>query len=253
MGKLPLSVALISYNEEANLRRTLEAVVDIAEEIVLLDSFSTDKTCEIAEEYSAKIFQDHWKGHIDQKNEVFSKCSSDWILSLDCDEVITENLRNEIIQTLSEPIYKGYFINRKTVYLGKELNFAWQPDYKLRLVKRDANPIWRGMNPHDELVIDGKTTKLNHPLLHYTYKDIEHQFQVSSFYAKISAQSYASKGIKFSILKFFINPFAAFIKSYFIKQSYRDGMVGFLAAFGNFYKTILKYVYLWEIENNSKR
>lgn len=248
MDKLPLSVSIISFNEEDNISRTLESIYDIASEIIIVDSHSDDNTVDIAKHYGAKVFVENWKGHIAQKNSALEKCTQDWILSLDCDEVVTDKLKQEIYNEVSSGVCKGYFLKRKTVYLGKLLNFAWQPDYKLRLVRKSSNPIWQGLDPHDELIIDGCTAKLEGELLHYSFKNMKNHLDVTIKYAQISAQSYHKNGRKFSYLKLIINPIIAFFKSYLINRAFKDGFRGLMAAMSNFIKTFLKYAFLKEIE-----
>jgi glycosyltransferase involved in cell wall biosynthesis len=150
MDKLPLSVALITYNEEDIIGRTLESVRDIASEIVVVDSHSTDRTREIAESYGAKVFVEEWKGYGEQKNSAMRKCSQEWILFLDADEVLSEELKESIRKEIWNPKADGYMINRRTYYLGKPLRYTWQPEWRLRLVSVKAEPLWVG-NIHERL------------------------------------------------------------------------------------------------------
>ncbi len=251
MSKLPLSVALISFNEEENIGRTLSSIADIASEIILVDSFSTDNTVGIARSFGAKVFQEEWKGHIEQKNSAFNKCSQPWILALDCDEVVNYELKQSIIEAIQRNQQIGYFINRKTFYLGKLLRFAWQPDWKLRLVPRDCNPRWEGINPHDVLKVDCKVSKLKGFIIHYSYKDLKQHFDKTIYYSKISAKSYFELGRKFNILKLIVNPIFAFVRSYLINLGFLDGLRGFIAALSSFLGTFLKYIFLWEMYQSS--
>ena len=251
--KLPLTVALITFNEEKNLPRTLEKVKDIASEIVILDSYSTDKTKEIALSYGAKFYQEKWKGFREQKNSLLKKCSQEWILFLDADEVLSDELKKSIIDELQNPKADGYLINRKTFYAGKFLNFTWQPDRKLRLVKKNANPRWEGGNIHEYLVIDGKIKKLKGYLYHYTYKDIEDHFKRSLKYSKISAIEMHKKGKKFKLHKLIFNPIWAFSKQYFFHLGFLDGIRGLSVAMSYLISTFLKYLYLWELEQKENK
>jgi len=248
-NKLPLSVAIISFNEEANIKKTLEAILPIASEIVIVDSHSTDKTVEISEEMGAKVYIEDWKGHVAQKNSAIEKCTQEWILSLDCDEVVDENLLNDIINAVKNPKADGYRVNRQTFYMGKYLKYSWQPDWKLRLVKRDKSPKWGGYDPHDVLSIKGKTKKLkNGYLLHYSYKDIYDHYQRMVKYAKVAAESYDKNGKKFSYFSLFTKPLFAFIKKYFIKLGFMDGFAGLAVAISSFIYVYLKYLFLREIQ-----
>ncbi len=247
-SKLPLSVAFIALNEEENLPRTLEAVKDIASQIVLIDSFSQDKTPEIARRYGAEVFTEEWKGFTAQKNSLIEKCKQEWILFLDCDEVVTEELKQNLRKVLKNPPSEinGYFINRKTVYLGKVLNYAWQPDRKLRLVRRSASPKWKGEIVHEYLTVQGKTDKLQGTLLHFSYKNLFHHYTASVKYARLSAESYLKRGKKFKFYKLLFNPAWGFIKELFIKRGFLDGTRGLSVAVSHALTTFLKYLFLWE-------
>lgn len=251
--KLPLSAVLISFNEEANIGRTLEAVKNIASEIIIVDSHSTDKTVEIAECYGAKVYSEDWKGHVAQKNSALEKCSCEWILSLDCDEVPDENLLDAVRRAIENPQSDGYMVNRRTYYMGKYLKYSWQPDWKLRLVRKDSSPKWGGYDPHDVLSIKGSVEKLRGgDLLHYSYKDIYDHYQRLLKYAKVAAESYHKNGRKFSYSSLIFNSGYAFIKKYFIKLGFMDGFAGLAVATSTFIYVFLKYLFLYEIEKEKK-
>ncbi len=252
MATLPLSVAIISFNEENNIRRTLESIAPFAAEIILVDSNSTDRTREIASEFGAKIYLEEWKGHIAQKNSALEKCSQEWILCLDCDEVVTPELVTSLSQAITTPQINGWKINRRTVYLGKTLQYAWQPDRKLRLVRRDSNPVWGGYNPHDVLFVEGMTGNINGELLHHSYRDIRQHFEKTVYYAYHTAVSYHAKGKKPSIGKLLFNPAFSFIRNYIFQRGFLDGIHGFIAAISAFVYVFLKYVFLWEMKIRGK-
>lgn len=247
--KLPLSVCLITYNEEKNLSRTLSAIIDIAEEIIIIDSFSKDRTCEIAREYGVKIFREEWTGFVDQKNSAIKKCTKEWILMLDADEVVSPQLKVSLINEIQNPCADAYYINRKTHYLGKLMNYAWQPDWNLRLANRFAQPVWKGGRVHESLQTQGRTAKLNGEIIHYSYNGIKHHFEKTIRYAEISAQSYYEKGKRASIVNILINPAYAFIRLYFLRRGMLDGVRGFIAAISSAFGTFMKYAFLWEIEH----
>jgi len=244
--KLPLSVSIISYNEEANIGRTLESVSEFASEIIVLDSFSTDKTKEIAQSFSATVIQEEWKGHIAQKNSALGKCSQPWILCLDCDEVVSPELKESIIAAVKSDRKKSYSVNRRTFYLGKLMKRAWQPDLNLRLVRKDSSPSWKGLDPHDFLQSNDETLKLRGDLLHYSYRDLKQHLEKTISYAGISARSYSEASRKFSLLKLLLNPPMAFIKIYFIQMGFLDGIRGLFAALSSALGTFLKYAFLFE-------
>jgi glycosyltransferase involved in cell wall biosynthesis len=246
--KLPLSVALISYNEENNIVRTLESITDIASEIIVVDSGSTDRTRQVAELYGAKVYLEEWKGFVEQKNSALKKCSEEWIIFLDCDEVPDEILIQNIKKVVLNSQKNGYILDRRTYYLGKLMNFAWHPDYKLRLVKRSANPQWTGLNLHERLIVEGEVAKLKGKLIHYSFLNLSHHFSKTVKYAKSSAESYYQAGKRFRMTNLLFNPFFAFIKLYFINLGFLDGVRGLIAGISSYFGTFLKYSYLWELE-----
>ncbi|GBD99490.1 SPBc2 prophage-derived glycosyltransferase SunS [bacterium BMS3Abin07] len=250
--RLPLSVAIISFNEEEDIANTLESIKDIAGEIVVVDSHSGDSTREIATSYGATVYEEDWKGHIEQKNSALQKCTQEWILSVDCDEVVTDKLKDEIIRAVKETAADGYFVNRRTVYLGRLLKHAWQPEWRLRLVRRGSSPVWSGYNPHDVLRIQGTTARLQGALLHYSFRDIKDHFSKVVAYSKIVAGSYHKEGKKFRVYNLVVNPFYAFIKEYLLKGAIFDGLRGLIVGVSVTCYTFLKYLYLWELEQQDK-
>jgi glycosyltransferase involved in cell wall biosynthesis len=251
--KLPLSVAIISFNEESNIKATIDAVREIASEIIVVDSHSTDKTAEIAEKLGAKVYAEDWKGHMAQKNSALAKCTMPWVLGLDCDEVVDEELKKSIIRAVSNPVADGYMVNRKTFYMGKFLNHSWQPDWKLRLVRRESEPSWGGYDPHDVLSVKGTVEKISDGyLLHYSYKDIFDHYQRLVKYAKVTAESYHKNGRKFSYSALFAKPVFAFVKKYFIKRGFLDGFAGFAVAASSLIYVYLKYLFLRELQRGGK-
>ena len=249
-SELPLSVSIISFNEAANIGRTLNSILPIASEIVVVDSHSTDNTPKIAAEKGAKVFDEDWKGHIRQKNSALEKCTQPWILSLDCDEVVSSELREAIIEAVSQGNRPGYTINRRSFYLGKLLRYAWQPDWKLRLVRKDAGPSWVGYDPHDRLRIAGRSGRLKGDLIHYSYADLRDHLQRLITYAEITATSYHQNGRRFHWRHLLISPQVAFLKKYILKRAFLDGSQGFIVSMSSFIYVFLKYLFLWEIDKN---
>lgn len=247
---LPLSVSIISFNEASNIGRTLDSIKLIASEIIVVDSHSTDNTQAIAEKYGAEVYAEEWKGHIRQKNSALEKCTQPWILSLDCDEVVSPELRDAIIEAVGRGLQPGYRVNRRTFYLGKLLRYTWQPDWNLRLVRKDAGPVWTGYDPHDRLRITGRSGRLKGDLVHYSYADLRDHVQRLVAYAQIAANSYHQNGKRFQWHHLLINPQAAFVKKYLLKRAFLDGSQGFIASMSSFIYVFLKYLFLWEIQKN---
>lgn len=252
MARSTLSVAIITYNEEENLSRTLESVCDIASEIIIVDSNSKDRTVEIARSFGAKVYIQEWLGFTKQKNSLIDKCSSDWILFIDADEVPSKELIKSLDLLLEEGSENvAYKLNIRTFYLGKLLKHSWQPDIKLRLVRREACPLWQGDEVHEVLSLGdtkqySKISLINGDITHYSYKNIYHHFEKTIKYAKLQADSYYNRGKKPSLLKLIFNPFFSFIKLYFIHLGFLDGKRGLIAGMSAYIYTFLKYAFLWE-------
>lgn len=257
MSKLPLSVAIISFNEEKNIARTLESIKNIASEIILVDSHSTDNTRKIASSFGTKVFKEKWKGFVEEKNFAFSKCREEWILNLDCDEVVSKELLNAIQDALSKnnksTDIDGFFLNRRSFYLDKLLKYAWYPDWKLRLVRREASPQWVGNMVHESLSVKGKTGKLSGDLLHYSYSGIEDHFNRTVKYSKLAAESLVAKGKKFRLIKMLSDPWILFFKIYILKRGLLDGTRGLIVACSAFIYDFLKYAFLWDLQRRRKK
>lgn len=252
MAGLNLSAALIVYNEEERLAKTLESIKDIVSEIIIIDSNSTDNTCAIAESYGAKVYNEEWRGFVEQKNSLTAKCTKEYILYLDADEVVGDELKKAIIDAVKNGKSDGYYIRRKTHYLGKLLNYSWQKDERLRLVKKAADPLWVGEIVHEELKINGSTSHLAGFIIHYSYRDIDDHFKKTIRYARLSAESYYKKGKKFKLSKMIFSPLTAFIKIYIIKGGFLDGIPGLIAGVSAYVYGFLKYAFLWDIVRVNK-
>ncbi|MBC8414603.1 MAG: glycosyltransferase family 2 protein [Nitrospira sp.] len=250
MAPLPLSVCIISFNESANIGRCLESVWEIASEIVVVDSHSTDDTVAIAESFGAVVYREKWMGHVAQKNSALKKCTQPWILSLDCDEEVSDELKNNLAEALKSEEHTGYSINRRTYCFGKWIRYSCYPDWNTRLSRKDT-AIWEGHDPHDMLKVSGKTGRMRGDILHYSYKNLEDYYSKTVAYAVIGAESYIKTGRKGGLLKLIFNPIAGFLKHYFLKLGFLDGVQGLILATGNFYYTFLKYSIIWERKNKA--
>jgi glycosyltransferase involved in cell wall biosynthesis len=252
MEKLPLSVALISFNEEDRIGRTLEAVRDIASEIIVVDSGSTDNTLKIAESFGAKCYTEDWKGFEGQRNSALEKCSGDWILLLDCDEVVSAELAENIENEIKNPRAEGYYLQRRSHYLGKLLKNSWYPDKVLRLIKKSAGVKWVGYNVHDKMEIDGNKAVLAGDLIHYSYRDLNDHYSRMVKYARQSAEYYQKSGRRFRWYNLLLNPINAFVRMFIIERAFADGVRGFLAAWSSLAGTFMKYAFLFELEQKNE-
>ncbi|MBN2041270.1 MAG: glycosyltransferase family 2 protein [Spirochaetes bacterium] len=243
---MAISVSIICYNEEKKIRRCLESV-KWADEIVVLDSFSTDATQDICREYTDKIHQHEFDGHIQQKNRAIDLCSNDWVFCIDADEVVTDELKDSILKTdTGKTEFYGFAVPRKVFYLGKWISHGgWYPDYKIRFFNRKFGK-WGGVNPHDTVIVQGKTSFLKGDLQHYSYENISaHLTQVNKF-TDIMAREYEALDKKPSVLNLTIRPFYKFFKMYFLKLGFLDGRRGFIIAVIASFYVFMKFVKLFE-------
>lgn len=249
-----ISVCIVCFNEEDNIRRCLESVKWVKEqggEIVIVDSFSTDKTVEICREYTDMVFQNKWLGFVNQKNYVISLAKNDWVLSIDADEVISDALRDEIVAEWKEGSYNkcdGYRMKRHTFYLGGWINYGgWYPDYKIRLFRK-SKVRWGGRDPHDRIIMDKDTFtgKLKNDIIHYTYKNISHQIKTIDRFSDASSEALLSEGKTFSLCNLLFRPPIKFIEVYLIKLGFLDGLAGFIIAVSSAYYVFIKYAKMWE-------
>jgi len=241
-----LSAVIITYNEEKNIQRCLESVKEIADEIVVVDSFSTDKTEEISNQYNAKFIKNNFDGYIEQKNFAKNQAEFDYVLSLDADEALSDKLIIRIKSLKQEGFkYDGYYFNRLTNYCGKWIKHSgWYPDTKLRLWNRHKGE-WQGMNPHDEykLAPGAKAQHIKLDILHYSYHSLDQHLRQMVSFSAIGALSKYNKGKKISVPLLMIRPYFTFIKKYILKGGFLDGYYGYviamLSAFGTFQKDVL--------------
>ncbi len=246
MSSGQISVVIITFNEEGNIARCIDSVKAIADEIIVLDSFSTDDTVHIAKQRGAIVTQHIFEGHIEQKNRALEIATHSYVLSLDADEALDETLLNAILQEKKALHHKAYSMNRCAHYCGKFIYHGlWYPDKKLRLFdKRIAT--WGGMNPHDKIVLNEQTPVKHLPgdILHYTYNTVEEHILQSNKFSTISAEVLYRKGKKGSLLKILISPLWAFINGYILRMGFLDGRYGFIIAINYAHQTFQKYVKL---------
>lgn len=227
MAEKKLSVVIITFNEEKNIGRCLQSIQGVADEIVIIDSGSTDKTIEIARDYSPRIIYQSWLGYSNQKNLGNKLASFDMILSLDADEALTDELRKNIISEKNKGFQGVYGFNRLTNYCGKFIRFGgWYPDFKVRLFDRRL-VSWRG-NIHEKLIgfAEKDLTKLKGDCLHYTYYSKSEHLRQADKFSTLSAEDLFNKGKKFSFVKYLFSPIFKFISGYIFKLGFLDGKAG---------------------------
>jgi glycosyltransferase involved in cell wall biosynthesis len=249
-----LSVVIIAFNEEKHIEQCLMSVVDVADEIVVVDSFSTDSTLEICKKYNAKIIHQKFLGYKDQKNFALDHATYDYILSLDADEALSEELKNEIIKVKKNWEFDGYILKRLNNYCGRWIyHTSLYPERKIRLFDRRKGG-WGGNNIH-EVIQMGKEAKvklLKGHLLHWLYDTYEEHLSKINQYTTISAQEYFRNGVKPNIRRLVINPFWRFIHSYFIKTGFVEGKEGFVISQMLAFSCFLKYAKLRRLYKLSK-
>ncbi len=248
MESLSLSVVIITLNEEANLARTLASVA-WADEIVVLDSGSTDRTREVAESFHAKFFTEPWKGFAAHKNSALAKAAGDWILSLDADEEVEPALAEEIRAVLAaNPSVAGFSIPRKNFFLGRWIKHGgFYPDPKLRLFRRNAGQF-EDRAVHEDLRLDGTTASLKGNLLHHAYPTLDSYIEHMNRYSSLGAQmAVAKRPHGFSLIDIVFRPKLTFLYNYVFRLGFLDGREGLLLHAYHATYVSWKYAKAWEI------
>lgn len=244
-----ISAAIITYNEEKNIERCIQSLFGVVDEVVIIDSGSEDKTHEIASSLGAKVIKNPFEGHIQQKNFAITQTENEWVISLDADEALSDELKKAILEVKGSLKGDGYEFNRLTNYCGKWIKHCgWYPDTKLRLFRKNAG-AWGGKNPHDKYILNsGKPQYLKGDILHYTfYKVSEHKEQIIKF-TDIAAQSLFELGKKSNWVKIYGKTIAKFIRNYFIKLGFLDGLTGFHICRLSAHATYLRYYKLLKLQ-----
>lgn len=251
---IKLSAVIITYNEEEHLDKCLTSLRDVADEIVVVDSYSTDGTEAICRRHNVKFIQQEFLGYIEQKNFAITQTKYPYLLSLDGDEALSEELKASILALKSNWKHDAYYIKRRNNYCGKWIRHSdWYPDKKIRLAKKNAGE-WKGINPHDSFTLDKKKSlgKLKGDLLHWIYRDYEEHNQKVENFSTISARSYYERGKRSNIFKIIFRPSWAFFKAYFLRLGFLDGLSGLIICLQTFNMTFLKYIKLYEIQQQKK-
>jgi glycosyltransferase involved in cell wall biosynthesis len=250
----PISVVIITFNEENNIERCILSVKAIANEIVVMDSISTDSTKEICLRHQVKFVEQPFLGYIEQKNKVLEFATYPHVLSLDADEALSDELRSAITKVKENWQGDGYYFNRLTNYCGKWIRHTdWYPDRKLRLFDKRKGQ-WTGVNPHDIYKLQPGCAQsfLKGDLLHYSFPSINHHLDVVKKFTTIMAREGFEKGKKVSWASLLFSPFWKFIKSYFIKFGFLDGYYGFVVCMISAHATFIKYIKIKELYQNNK-
>ncbi|TBN06412.1 glycosyltransferase family 2 protein [Hyunsoonleella flava] len=252
---IKLSGVIITFNEERNIERCLQSLVNVVDEIVVIDSFSTDKTKAICEKFHVRFIEQKFLGYIEQKNFALSKASYDYVVSLDGDEALSEALQKSIISIKSNWELDGYYCNRFNNFCGQWIKYSdWYPNKKLRVFDRRKGE-WQGINPHDNVRLLNKNVKagfLKGDILHWTYQNYSEFNNKTEYFSTIAAKAYFDKGKKSNYFKMTFNPTWAFFKAYFLRLGILDGINGLVICAQTANITFLKYTKLWELQRRKE-
>ena len=237
-----ISACIISFNEEKKIEGCLKSLEGIADEIIVVDSNSTDNTIGIAKRYTDQVITQDFLGYIEQKNFALKQASHDWILSLDCDERLSPELQNAIT-SIKDSIddADAYKMPRKTFYVYRWLNYCWYPDLKTRLFNKNT-AYWGGTNPHDHIITSGSNIKkLDGDIYHYSFDSISDHIKTIDKFTEIGADELIKKNKKVTIFSPLTHASWTFIKLYFIKRGFLDGFAGLIVSILSYMHVFIKY------------
>ena len=247
----PLSVVIIACNEEKNIRDCLESV-KWADEIVLIDSGSKDKTLDITKEYTDKIFFKEWEGFSKQRVFSLEKVSYDWVLCIDADERVSPELKDEILELRKSGFrYSGYFIPRRNYFLGKHITSCfWYPDYQLRLFDKKNTKVSE-RKVHEGFLVEGNKANLKNDLIHLTHQTLSETLTKINHYSTLEAEErFMNK--KIGALDILFHPIAAFLNHFISRKGYKDGIYGMLVSIIHAMTNLMTYMKMWELQNKKK-
>lgn len=231
MNKANLSVTIITLNEEKKLPICLKSIKNLADEIVVVDSGSTDGTVGIAKNFDAKVFERKFDNYSNQKNYAVSKATGNWILSLDADEEISPKLAEEIKKVIKKDSFSAYSIPRKNIIFGKFIKYTrWQPELDRHVwLWQKSRGVWKG-DVHEELEVKGKIGRLKHSKIHHQYENIKEFMDMMSRYSELEAKEKVKKGIRFSYFRLFCDPIYNFLVRYIYRWGFLDGWRGLVLS-----------------------
>jgi glycosyltransferase involved in cell wall biosynthesis len=243
-----VSVTIITLNEADHIADAIESA-SWADEVIVVDSGSTDGTLDIARAKGAAVSSRAWTGYVDQKNHAASLASNDWVFSLDADERITPALASEVRAVLeADPRYRGHRVPRVTFHLGRWVRTTdFYPDYQTRLYDRRA-ARWQGKYVHESVRVDGELGQLQNELQHYSYRNLSDHLERINQYTTLAARQMHEAGRRASPLDLLLHPPAAFLRNYVLKRGFLDGTAGLTLSLVNAYTVLLKFAKLWELQ-----
>ncbi|MCB0362670.1 MAG: glycosyltransferase family 2 protein [Bdellovibrionales bacterium] len=245
-----LSVVIICKNEEEKIRKCLESV-RFADEIVVFDSGSTDRTVEICREYTSKVFVTDWPGFGPQKQRALEEAKGDWVLSIDADEIVTEKLKEEILLAIESHQFSSYFLPRLSFYLGQPIRYGgWYPDYLVRLFQKSQGRFSADI-VHEKVLVEGQAGYLTQALHHFPYDSLEQVIEKFNHYSSLGAEKLAAKNNRKSGLSVALfRAVFAFMRMYVLKKGFLDGRMGFIIAITSAETAYYKYLKLYLLQRN---
>lgn len=247
----PISATIITHNEEHNIARAIQSV-QWADEILVVDSGSTDQTVQLATKLGARVLQTEWPGYGPQKNYAQDQAQHNWILNLDADEEVSDSLKEAILKRLEKeegPV--AFAVPRKTFYLGKWIRHGgWWPNHLVRIADRRC-ARWTEPEVHEHLEVQGKVEVLKEPLHHFTFRGIEDQVRANLRYSRAGSNELLKRGERKSLIKLLLKPVGKFLETYLIKKGFLDGIPGLIISVNAAHSMFLKYAYLFEPSESS--
>lgn len=242
-----ISVTVITKDEEKNISDCLKSV-EWADEIIVVDSDSSDRTIELAKKFTDKVIIRKWEGYVPQKRYALSLTSNEWVLSLDADERVTTELKDEILK-LSPGEFSGFKIRRKNFLLKKEItSCGWEKDYQLRLFKNDMTELNERL-VHEKFVSQGKIGTLKNPMIHYTFSSFSEYFSKINHYTSLKAQELIQKNKRVNGWTIFSHTISAFFAFFIFRRGFKDGVYGLIISLLHSVSTMMNYIKLWELQN----
>jgi glycosyltransferase involved in cell wall biosynthesis len=253
LGTAKISVTVRTFNEESNIRDCLESV-KWADEIIVVDSCSSDGTVAIAREYTDRIIVRPWAGHIATSQFATDQCRNLWVFSIDADERVSPGLRGEILALdLERSRDDAYDMPRRHFFMRRWINHSgWYPDRNIRLFRKDRC-YWGGYAPHDKIVVPGSMASLKGDILHYVYSDTAHFAATKNSYSTLTADDHNRNGRRATLVHFTLRPLYSFLYRYLVRLGFLDGLAGFVISVMEAHYVFLKYIKLYEIQHRLRR
>jgi glycosyltransferase involved in cell wall biosynthesis len=252
-SKLPLSVYMITYNNGATIERALNSVAGWVDEVVVVDSHSTDGAPDIMKQFAVKLFQHDTKDLREKYQFAQDQCTSPWVMFIDADEWLTPDIKEEIsVIVMGQTFYDGFIVHRRNVYLGKKIQYGgWYPDKEIRLYRKEKGR-WEG-GIHAKVEVTGKIGALRSYYMHTPYADTAHQIRTIDRYSEAFAEDLRSSGRHFHLWDMITRPLFRFFRDYIMKRGFLDGIPGLIIVASTMYYVFMKYAKLWELEMKDEK